>query len=92
MTRFGIDFDYKAANQHIWLVCAALIIINVLIVLTLFVSMYDYYMDKYSVLNIVKFNCTGLHQVHLLTAPALTYVYLMRNLQKRYAVLNQLLR
>lgn len=92
MTRFGIYFDYKAENQRIWLVCAVLVLINVIIVASLYYKLYDYYMDNYSILNVIAYIGSGLHHNHVLNAPALTYIYLIRNLRKRYAVLNQLLR
>lgn len=92
MARFGIYFDYKVENQRSWWVGAALILTNALIVAFIFYKMYDYYMESYSLCNVIAYIGSGLHLNHLLTAPALTYVYLIRNLQKRYAVLNQLLR
>lgn len=92
MTRFGIYFDYKLESQCFWLISVTLMLINVAITAALYCKMYDYYMENYTLLNVIEYIGSGLHHNHLLTAPALTYVSLLRNLQKRYAVVNQLLR
>lgn len=92
MSRFGFYVDYKMENQHAWLFCGVLIIIGIILTATTFYNTYNYYMESNSVLNMIKYISSSLHQSQMLTAPALTYVYLLHNLQKRYAVLNQLMR
>lgn len=90
MTRNGIHFDYKGENRRAWLFCAMITIINLPLLAVSFHT-YDYFMVDYSVINIIQYIISTFHQNIMLTAPSLTYVFWLRNLQKRYAVLNQLL-
>lgn len=92
MARFGIYFDYKMANRHAWLYGALIVVIGLILLTATCHNTLEYYMDSYSLLNLTKFITSSLHQNQMLGAPLLTYIYLMRNLRKRYATLNQLLR
>lgn len=90
MTQFGIDFDYKGEGRRAWLFCATITLINLPLLAVSFHT-YTYFMVDYSVVNIVLYVISTFHQNIMLTAPSLTYVFWLRNLQKRYAALNQLL-
>lgn len=79
-------------NQRSWLFCAVIILINLFLLASTFRNSYDHYMESYSMVNIVEYVTSYIHLTQMLTAPPLTYVFLLRNLHKRYAVLNQLLR
>lgn len=92
MTRFGIDFDYKMANRYAWLYCIGIILaISILLGIT-FHKLMSNYVGGMSPFNTFLFFSTSLHQNQILIAPLLTYIYMMRSLQTRFAVLNQLLR
>lgn len=91
MTRFGIYFDYKVANRHAWQYCAVVVLMGLFLWVGAFHTTLDYYMNGFSPFNLIKFVGSAVHQNQMLTAPLLAYIYLTRNLQKRYAVLNQLL-
>lgn len=91
MIRFGVYFDYKMGNRHAWLYCGAILLFASFILAISFHT-YQYFLETYTVYNVIEYVGTGLHQNQMMGAPLITYIYLLRNLQKRYAVLNQLLR
>lgn len=92
MNHFGIHFDYKRENRRAWLYCTTISVSTVFWMVASFDSTFNYFMDSYSILNIIEYISSSLHQNYTLTAPTLNYIVLLCNLQKRYAVLNQLLR
>lgn len=92
MTRYGIDFDYKVAYRNAWLYCTAIISTFTVLSITLFVTSIDDFLGGDFLYDVFLYFSSSYHQNQFLTAPLLTYIYIMRNLQKRYAVLNQLLR
>lgn len=91
MARYGIYFDYKGENRWAWTFFAVIIII-VLLLFAISFHTYEYFTGDYSVINIVQYSSAMIHQNIMLTAPTLMYVFLLHNLQKRYAALNQLLK
>lgn len=93
MTRFGNDFDYKLAYRDAWLyavIMSTISVINLTLVLTSMYSSLDIFL--HNLLEAFLTFSIGHIQNQISMAPLLTYIYMMRNLQKRYAVLNQLLR
>lgn len=94
IARFGIDFisDYRKANRHAWLHCATIILAILLVLAATFSTLMDNIKDSDFLHFFFYFFSSGLHQNQILTAPMITYIYFMRNLQTRYAALNQLLR
>lgn len=91
MIRFGINFDYKVGNRYAWLYCVATVFFASIILTTSFHT-YSYFLDSFNALKVIEYFGTGLYQNQMIAAPFLTYMYLMRNLRKRYAALNELLR
>lgn len=91
MSRIGITFDYKVGNRHAWLYFAGVILFGSVILVISFHT-YTYFLIKFTIFDIIEYVGTGLHQNQMMAAPFLTYVYLLRNLQKRFAALNQLLK
>lgn len=93
INNFGIYFDYKLKNQSAWLYCTMSLAIGLLLMSTLHENPFITLMTSSSVINIqIGGFISSLHEMHTLTGPSLTYVYLLRKLQERFAVLNQLLR
>lgn len=92
MARFGIYFDYASERRRAWLYCGGLISMNLLSVAMSFYHTYNYFMESHSLLNMFEFISSAMHQTHILTAPVLTYIFMLHNLRKRYGALNQLLR
>lgn len=92
LTRFGSDFDYKMANRHAWLYCTGNMLTISVPLTILIVTLIDDSFGYDLLLEVFCYISASYHLNHVLTAPLLTYIYMMRNLQKRYAVLIQLLR
>lgn len=93
LTRYyGVHFDYKVGNRHAWLYCTTIILIGLILSAAAFHSRFEYYLDGYSLVNLTKFISSSLHENQMMGSPLITYIYLLRYLQKRYAVLNQMLR
>ena len=91
MIRFGFDFDYKLENRRAWMLFAGLVLTNFLILAITFYTTFNYFME-YSVIDFFEYVTSTLNQNQNLNAQTFTYVFLLHNLQKRYALLNQLLR
>lgn len=95
MARFGNDFDYKSAHRHAWLHCAVAVLTFSLLLLTVLVSLFVTLIDHLGaaiLFNLFVHFSSIFYQNQSLSAPLLAYIYLMHSLQKRYALLNQMLR
>lgn len=92
MTRFGTNFDYKVAYRDAWLYCTIIILTMTVLLISLYFPPNEDSSRVHTLYGVFHFFTSTYHQNQFLTAPFLAYIYIMRNLQKRYAVLNQLLR
>lgn len=93
MTRFGIDFDYKIANQLTWRYPAAVILTSLLVVATAIHSLCQKFeISRENVVFVLPIFGLALFHNSIIAVPLLTYIHLMRTLQKRYAELNKLLK
>lgn len=88
VTRHGNNFDYKMEQRNAWLYCAAIKLPFILLLAIQCV----YMIIDFPLFGVFIFLSEALHSNQILIAPLLTYIYMIRNLHKRYAILNQLLR
>lgn len=87
----GIHFNYKRDNRHGWLLCAAMITVT-LSLMAASSMVYRYYETDYAILSLIDFFGIEILQVFVLNLPVLSCTILLRSLQKRFNVLNCLLR
>lgn len=84
-------FDYKMDHYRNWFYCVLAMVMTLLCVGLSTIS-YTLYEVDYSVSCLIDFYLGSLLQCTAATAPLLFYIILLSNLQKRFAMLNSLLR
>lgn len=87
----GIHFNYKTDNRRGWMLCAGMITVELFLIAGSFI-VYEYYETDFSILRLSEFIGFELLQVFVLNQPIILCTSLLHSLQKRYIVLNSLLR
>lgn len=91
MKVFGVNLNYKKEHRISWICCTTIFILSLSILISSFIN-YSDYEESYAILNLIEFCGSGLLQNVTVAAPIIAYITLLRNLHKRFAILNELFR
>lgn len=89
MESFGVGFNYKIEYYRAWIYCSAAMAVSLILTAWTYLT-FEY--DNYSDVELIYFFGAAISQDSVLILPPITFIFLLRNLHKRFIGLNSILR